>query len=344
MMRHNDNMNKWLQQVSFALAAAVFPLAITAAPTESEEPDKWFQIEVLIYELNAPALTGENWPSVTELVYPADTVNLVLPPRIDESEQPVEPVPLNISGPGKNQVLNPLEVEVETTLLPAAFEQLDGSLFKLAEAAEKLKRSRHYTVITHQAWQQPVLNKASARPVYLTSKPLEYVDETLAPEDAEVNSTGLSPGGGLLETIEPGSIEQQPADPFQQSSDDALDTYPIDESEAIEITQEPAIMEGFVTVSLSRYLHMKLDLLYHNAEVYLAEQIANNQPDEMLIEYFPLQESRRVRSKEIHYFDHPYFGVVATITPVERVIEPEPEEIKQQPGKPTVLNPQATNR
>jgi len=337
-------MNKWLKNVSFLLLAVVLPTAVAETSPENKEPEQWFQIEVLIYEHNEPALTGENWPLVTELVHPADAVNLVLPHRIDESEQASATGLTDRPTTDDSQVLNPVEVVEDKTQLPAAFEQLDASLLNLAEAAEKLKRSRHYTLVTHQAWQQPVFSKVTAKPVYLTNKPLEYIDETLAPEEAEINASALGLDAVLLEPLESDAIDQPPIDPEQLSSDDTLDAYPLDENEAFEITREPVILEGFVTVSLSRYLHMKLDLLYHNPEVYLAEQIANNQPGETVIEYFPLKESRRVRSKEIHYFDHPYFGVIATITPVERIIEPEPEKTGIQPDRPTVLNPQTGAR
>ncbi|MGB5299133.1 MAG: CsiV family protein, partial [Thiogranum sp.] len=38
-----------------------------------------------------------------------------------------------------------------------------------------------------------------------------------------------------------------------------------------------------------------------------------------------LRQQRRMRSKELHYFDHPRFGVIALITPYQPEPEPEPE-------------------
>lgn len=65
---------------------------------------------------------------------------------------------------------------------------------------------------------------------------------------------------------------------------------------------------------------MALNIRYYNPDVYLAEQIALQKPDEVIIDAFELKQSRRMRSKEVHVFDHPYFGVIANIIPVERVI------------------------
>jgi hypothetical protein len=79
-----------------------------------------------------------------------------------------------------------------------------------------------------------------------------------------------------------------------------------------------------VTVSLSRYLHLSTDITYYNPEVYLAEQIAQQNIDAPSIEHFRLVESRRMRSKEIHYIDHPYFGIIALITRHETAQEEAP--------------------
>jgi hypothetical protein len=37
--------------------------------------------------------------------------------------------------------------------------------------------------------------------------------------------------------------------------------------------------------------------------------------------YFELNESRRMRSKELHYLDHPAMGIIVKITPVEASLE-----------------------
>lgn len=88
-----------------------------------------------------------------------------------------------------------------------------------------------------------------------------------------------------------------------------------------EQTETTKRFDGTVTVSLSRYLHLKTDITYYNPEVYLAEQIAQQTIDAPNIEYFKLVESRRMRSKELHYIDHPYFGIIALITPYQRKSE-----------------------
>lgn len=94
-------------------------------------------------------------------------------------------------------------------------------------------------------------------------------------------------------------------------------TVELNNSRAVHVFEKRKRFDGTVTVSLSRFLHLKTDITYYNPEVYLGEQIAQQNIDTPNIEHFKLVESRRMRSNEIHYIDHPYFGIIALITPYE---------------------------
>ena len=54
-------------------------------------------------------------------------------------------------------------------------------------------------------------------------------------------------------------------------------------------------LDGTITLVRERFLHMDVDL--------------------MLQSTYSLQEKRRMRSGELHYFDHPVFGVIAEVNP-----------------------------
>lgn len=70
-------------------------------------------------------------------------------------------------------------------------------------------------------------------------------------------------------------------------------------------------LSGVVKVGLSRYLHLDVNLLYRKSHKETAAG------DTAAFDTFQLSESRRMRSKEIHYLDHPMFGVIALITPLQ---------------------------
>lgn len=60
-------------------------------------------------------------------------------------------------------------------------------------------------------------------------------------------------------------------------------------------------VDGVVKVDRSRYLHLQPDLLLKRSA---------QSPQ------YRLQQSRRMRSKQLHYLDHPQFGILAIIRPL----------------------------
>jgi hypothetical protein len=74
---------------------------------------------------------------------------------------------------------------------------------------------------------------------------------------------------------------------------------------------------GTIRVHLSRFLHITLDLTYR-AEAGLTPALATNDGLEevVLAPRYHLAATRNARSGELHYFDHPAFGVLVRVTPV----------------------------
>lgn len=72
-----------------------------------------------------------------------------------------------------------------------------------------------------------------------------------------------------------------------------------------------AKLKGLFYLHVSRYLHSKIDL-----------QFLPNQTDSVT-DLISFQESRRMRSKEIHYIDHPLVGAIIRILPVAHPLKPK---------------------
>ena len=64
-------------------------------------------------------------------------------------------------------------------------------------------------------------------------------------------------------------------------------------------TPDLPLLDGTATVLVTRYLHLAVDLLYIDPDTGVPLQ---------------LKESRRMRLNELHYLDHPRFGVLARIS------------------------------
>ncbi len=66
-------------------------------------------------------------------------------------------------------------------------------------------------------------------------------------------------------------------------------------------------LEGAIRFSMSRYLHLDVNLLFRP-----------NSPNDPAPGVFRISEQRRVKSQETQYFDHPRFGALVRVMPVEK--------------------------
>lgn len=78
-------------------------------------------------------------------------------------------------------------------------------------------------------------------------------------------------------------------------------------------------MDGIIKVSVQRYLHIEIDFLIRELR---ATTSAESGFFGSIFNSYRFTGHRRMRSKELHYIDHPKMGVLMLITPYEA---PEPE-------------------
>lgn len=95
-----------------------------------------------------------------------------------------------------------------------------------------------------------------------------------------------------------------------------------DHALALEIPARPrsdtAWVDGTVRVAVERYLHLYLDLQLHLPAGTVSDATGTaGSTAQLQLPDIRLTEQRRMRSKELHYFDNPRFGVIALITPYE---------------------------
>jgi len=80
-------------------------------------------------------------------------------------------------------------------------------------------------------------------------------------------------------------------------------------------------IEGSIRLTRERFLHLDADLM-------MGAKGSHTAVDDLNAPYtfpvFTLREKRRIRSNVVHYFDHPRFGMIATVTPYV-----SPEEAQQ---------------
>jgi len=249
-----------------------------AAQTSAED---WFEIEVLLFKRNQPENLGEQWPQQGER-------------RIEGARQElIEPfagarqVPSVIDGRSIGNQLDGLSV------LNAGQLQLNGVWHKLGDNAL-------FTPLLHVGWRQHVSPARQAVPVHLFAGN-DFSSEYLT--DGQVN-TGAPQGDALWE------------------------------------------LDGLLRVHLQHYLYINADFLLRQPGVYsppqtdaiaadsgnITEPSASDGAGSVLVRLapatnqgaaqpflmqYPFHQQRRLRSGEIHYFDHPMFGMIIQIRRIE---------------------------
>ena len=95
-------------------------------------------------------------------------------------------------------------------------------------------------------------------------------------------------------------------------------------------------LQGLITVSRRRYLHIDLDLLLEKPS--LALQTSSSLLEEQPPTAFRIQNHRKMRSGELHYLDHPLMGALVLVSkyePPEETEIPLSEEAAPEAGVET---------
>ncbi len=106
-------------------------------------------------------------------------------------------------------------------------------------------------------------------------------------------------------------------------SRDEVISIPIDTTPAsADPAQAKAFITGQVKLIMSRYLHFNVDLEYHR-------NIVDQDTLEVASKVFPVISERRMRSREVHYIDHPLIGIIVLATPFD-ISDKKPAEVVKE--------------
>lgn len=334
------------------ILAMLLPTLVNAATDTKPSPlsledARWFQVELILFaQKKGEPLESEQWPEIEGLTLPETLLELHLPP-VESMDEEAETLP-DPSQPPELSAESNMEDEppadpssANVPELPVAYQLLGDDALQLTEIAEKIRRSSRFNTLLHIAWQQPTYDRQHAQPVFF----MEGMSDPLPTEatDDATEEDGLSGDQAQSETTPP-TGKSQFAPLLEYATEEDTKIGP----------PNPQFV-GTVTLSVERYLHLATDLLYRRPVTqHLAIPISDldlwyDRPHPTLKEPqgpayrqetwqaqrgFRFVESRRMRSTEIHYLDHPFMGLVVVITPVEL---PEPAEEIQQTSPQNIL-------
>lgn len=219
-------------------------------------------------------------------------VEVVLFAHNSQTFRDTEYWPIDYRPPSIEGALGLLPAEPDSTIGPAAFSTVRLEARQLMAEAERIRADQSLSLLSHLGWYQPGLASEQARGVYIR-----------VPQDGDL-------------------ITEQPLS---------------DTETELPAPRQPPVLEGVLTLSLSRYLHMNVDLLYRQAiatipntavgtvesgSLYQSSEETHAWRPESAWQVYRLEETRRMRSNELHYLDHPLFGALILITPVEGIATP----------------------
>ncbi len=292
--------------MSFRLIPLFFilflPLALSAQNADAQEEDQpipFFDVEVVLFK----NLQG---PRGFEYVRPTS-----LPTRTEST----------------------VEIQSRESIKAAAdlgYSLLQDDEFRLIEQVGKIIESPRYELMLHAAWRQPGLELEQSTPVWIRGGNLfgsEYSSIDFTPSSEPTASQiaesidNPDPAAG----IDPDDLAAE-----QRELDAVLELTP---ENAAEMGQRQSTvgglyeLEGKITVSLSRYLHVNADLVmrkprpsgYNQTTVYTPQN--TNLQNSKILENHRLQERRRMRSATLHYLDNPQFSMLVMISRYETPAE-----------------------
>ena len=162
---------------------------------------------------------------------------------------------------------------------PHAFRILPAEALSMVKTRSHLDRSADLKPILHVGWRQPGVPRGEAQWVNLYLPPHEE-----RAGSAKSDFLGMAQRTGVQDPAETGEPALLPLEALQMPA------------------VAPPVLDGTIRVHLARYLHADVDLVYHRYGVETP---------------FRLTTSRRMRSGELHYLDHPVFGVLIKVVPYE---------------------------
>ena len=219
---------------------------------------------------------------------------------------------------------------------------LPKSSLALSSLYDDIRSDKTMTPLLHVAWRQPVAEGEENAPFHRiqAGENLNYqirndvgpirvlfsndvIDENVTRFDKLETNLDISSAEMNLEnpvTSEP-NVPASLVTQIQQNltaPENVKYTVNTDQLSTEEISNRPIFeIDGGLKVFIKYYsgvpyLHVVGDILF-----------ASKDPNTGQIAFYEFQQRRRVISKQIHYFDHPYFGLVVTLTRHRRSVPQE---------------------
>lgn len=318
--------------LAMAIVAASVPVVTGAAEETEMETVRWYDLEVIIFRHSDPR-TDEKWPLDKGLPEVSGLRPLYPAAEMEESDAET----------------TALDSENERRLIdaPEPFTPLPDDELTMSNYRDALERSGRYEPLLHFAWSQPAIERADSPKIRITLPgALDAQDEEQETEET-TNRFGdefsfESTREPLADTDAKAVMEEQdepdfarPLDGYMQLGvsrylhvDMDLIYLPDDLNPDVvdgvlpEDDERAGMRDGDIQRQERRRAVMEAlgrgDITVEEADILMLE------PEEQVFHGFRMNNVRRILAGEVHYFDHPIYGVILKVTPREiEVAQPE---------------------
>ncbi|MCP4324269.1 MAG: hypothetical protein GY787_20910 [Alteromonadales bacterium] len=280
-------------------------LFITVASLSVQAEQRWFEVELLIFERNAEI------DDINEHLS-SDKISI----DTENSISLLEPIRTSICIEGETCLSKENPTIITGSVFDSEgnnFQRLDKSRLQLVKQREKLQRHASFEPVFHMAWRMPVKGPQASKPIHL------FAGENLA----------FNIQKRLLENI---SLQ----------SSDAVATE-LSDGEAISLITDKWAIDGNFKVYLNHYLFIDTQLVIRKEitedikqpdpivvevvddenGVQIATQseqaVVTEVKQQTVIKEILFDQNRRLRSEEVHYLDHPLMGIIVQIRKIPKV-------------------------
>lgn len=299
-------------------------LALACSPaTLAQQGDRWFQVELLVFS-NERVNSSEQWQPIPKLTYPNAARFLVEPDQVQanlaryqaesvvdefgrqiltiQPEATAKQAPLTPDIPPSGETAGDTAGNASLPLRPTPFVALPSNQLEFRGKAAYMQRSGGYRTLFHETWVQPVQDEGSALPLILDRSGdtgqwprLQGSVKLYLSRYLHIQTNlWLNTAGDYL----PG-LWRMPAPPLGPPS--------------LIIEEPPVELDAESTPAEWVAVDNEDELAGDPNEVVGEEDLGPVYPFRHAV---LLQQKRRMRSTEVHYLDHPLFGLVVTLKPL----------------------------
>lgn len=305
-------------------------LAVSATVTADDIES--YKVEVIVFaNLDPSAVDAELWP-VNPGTPPLDNAvelsAITAAPAAASNDSAAPP-------PDAAAVVPPTAAAATPPPAPPAppptWQWLNDSQLDLNSQVRRLNDSQRYKTIVHVGWIQPVDSTDQGKAVHIydgieasrtdadaAADPTQATVIALAPDAADTTTPAASGSDGPAAPREP--------DPATGAGDAAQAAE--ENTSPAPAAEPPHILDGTFTLRRGRFLHVDVDLGYTKTVTIEQPAAATESSSEDTADtteaapqttniYVRMTDSLRVRNEQLHYLDHPLFGVLFMVTPYQ---------------------------